>query len=369
MHCSPESEVQDLFDQIPIATLMADLDGRVVYMNSDCATLFGYTAQEATNLSVEDLVPSHLRSLHVEYRQAYAEAPTRRTMVGKRIVVGVRKDQSEISVEVGLGTLRTAAGLRVVATILDISRRRSDEAKLRVANAQLARKNADLDEFVYMASHDLQEPIRKLISFSELLPGDLGRDLPERAEMDVKFITESAYRMRRLIQDLLTLSRVGKSSMTVEHVDLNQCVAEVIEILRDSIEQCGAVVEVADLPVVQADPSLMTQLFQNLIGNALKFVAGDARPNVAVTLESSDGGPVFGVKDNGIGIAPEFHEQVFTSFRRLHPRSEFDGTGIGLSICRKAVERHGGRIWVDSEPGKGAHFRFTLGEVGTETEC
>lgn len=346
--------------------LVSSTDGNVIYVNHDCSTMFGYSIDEATLLKVEDFVPPKQRSRHLEYRKAYCAAPTRRVMGGDRIVAGIRKDGGEFPVEVGLGTLATSEGVRIVATILDISRQREDEAKLLAANAELARKNGDLDEFVYMASHDLQEPIRKLISFSELLPGDLGGELPERAAMDLGFITESAYRMRQLIQDLLVLSRAGKASLQIREVDLGQCVASVLDVLADKIESLGATIHVPELPRVTADAFLMTQLFQNLITNSLKFVAEGVRPVVFVTVEDGGDGPIFGVRDNGIGIAPEFHDRVFGAFRRLHTRSEYEGTGIGLSICRKAVERHGGRIWVESEAGAGAHFRFSLGEAPKE---
>lgn len=234
---------------------------------------------------------------------------------------------------------------------------------LRSANEELARKNADLDEFVYMASHDLQEPLRKLISFSDLLRGDMEGELPESAAKDLDFITESAYRMRRLVKDLLALSRTGKESLNLGAVELSTCVADVLDNLVESLVSANAKVRVAELGVVQGDSVLITQLFQNLIANALKFIPKGHAPAIEVTREVREKEVVFGVKDDGIGIAPEFHDRIFSAFRRLHRREEYDGSGVGLSICRKVVERHGGRIWVESELGRGAHFRFTLGSA------
>lgn len=360
---SSESIPLNHLDNIPLAVLVADLDGRIVYLNSDCAKLFDYSPEEVLGHSVEIFVPESQRQQHVSYRRAYSAAPVRRLMGEDRVVKGVRKDGTEVHLEVGLGLMHTSLGSRVFATIQDITQRRYYEEKLRDANDKLAVRNADLDEFAYMASHDLQEPLRKLISFSELLPSDLDCELTDAAATDLKFIIESAYRMRRLVQDLLALSRAGKDELRRTSVDPRQCVSDALSALETRVREVGAMIHVPDLPTVDADPVLLTQLFQNLIGNALKFVSKETHPVVEVTIEDGDDGLVFGVKDNGIGIAPAFHSRVFGAFRRLHTRAEYDGSGVGLSICRKAVERHGGRIWVESEPGAGAHFRFTLGDV------
>lgn len=228
--------------------------------------------------------------------------------------------------------------------------------------AELARKNQELDEFTYVASHDLQEPVRKLISFSRLLEQDLPGQLPAAAAQDLHFIVDAAQRMRDLIQDLLALSRAGRSALCQEVVDLNQCVDRALEALEVRIRETGAEIIRDVLPSVTGDPTLLTQLYQNLIGNALKFVTPGRRPRVHLTAQRSQEGWVLGVKDNGIGIPPEYAERIFRPFQRLHSRKEYDGTGIGLAICKKAVERHSGRIWVDSQPGEGSHFQFTLRE-------
>ncbi|MGD8452838.1 MAG: ATP-binding protein [Phycisphaerae bacterium] len=242
-------------------------------------------------------------------------------------------------------------------------------AQLSEANEALAQKNAELDEFSYVASHDIQEPLRKLISFSELLRGDLGGDLPEAAAKDLDYITDAARRMQTLVQDLLKLSRAGRTELKRTRVSLGECVDRALTALAGRIEQTSAEVTCDDLPEVDGDITLLTQLYQNLIGNALKFVPGEQRPAVHVTAERSNGGWTLGVRDNGIGIAPEYAEQIFSPFKRLHGRSEYEGSGIGLAICRKTVERHGGRIWVESQPGDGAHFRFTLNTDQEACEC
>jgi light-regulated signal transduction histidine kinase (bacteriophytochrome) len=210
-----------------------------------------------------------------------------------------------------------------------------------------------------VASHDLQEPLRTLTAFSDLLRKDLGQSLPERAAQDLGFITDATKRMQTLIRDLLALSRAGRVAKRREKVSLRECAGQALEALAMRVKETGAKISRDEMPDVWGDSTLLTELYQNLIGNALKF-SGDQPPIIQLTFEESDGDLVFGVKDNGIGIEPKYAQQIFQPFRRLHGRAKYEGTGIGLAICRKVVERHGGKIWVESEPGKGAHFRFTI---------
>jgi light-regulated signal transduction histidine kinase (bacteriophytochrome) len=253
-----------------------------------------------------------------------------------------------------IDTLRALA--RQVVNQIELRRSCSE---LREISEQLERSNRELEDFTYVAAHDLQEPLRKMISFSSLLEKDLGGDLPERAAQDINYITGAATRMQSLIQDLLKLSRAGTAILEEVDVPLSQCVDQATETLSLRIEETGAVLEVGELPSIMGDPTLLTLLFQNLIGNALKFVT-DKTPKIRITCRMEGGRLVIGVQDNGIGIDPKYAEQIFVPFRRLHGRGDFEGTGIGLAITRKVVERHGGGIWVESEPGSGSHFKFAL---------
>jgi len=243
----------------------------------------------------------------------------------------------------------------------DMTERRDSESLLNRHMAELARVNAELDEFTYVASHDLQEPVRKLVAFSEWLRKDLDNNLPPRAEQDLSFITDAAQRMQRLVGDLLTLSRAGKVSMVREQVALDDAVDRALDALALRIAESGATIVRTPLPKVWGDLTLLTQLYQNLISNALKFVDG-RHPEIALTAEQVDGVWVFGVRDNGIGIPTQYVGQIFQPFKRLHGRGQYQGSGVGLSICRKVAERHHGRIWVESEENRGAWFRFTLGK-------
>jgi signal transduction histidine kinase len=243
----------------------------------------------------------------------------------------------------------TAAQQRLVAYSVELEK----------ANTDLRRHNMELDEFNYVASHDLQEPLRKLIAFSDHLRIDLGASLPARAAQDMTFIVDAARRMQALIQDLLALSRAGRMAMKYDWVGLDTCVNRALEMLQVRLQETQAMITQDPLPVVWGDMTLLTQLYQNLIDNALKFVT-TARPVIRLTAEQRAQQWIFGVQDHGIGIKPEYAEQIFTPFKRLHSRAEYQGTGIGLAICRKAIERHRGTIWVESQPGQGAHFKFTL---------
>ena len=234
-----------------------------------------------------------------------------------------------------------------------------ETVQLERINRELVALNAELDGFTNMASHDMQEPLRTLMAFSDLLRKDLGDSLSEQAAKDLTFITDAAKRMQTLIQDLLALSRAGRAPKKREKVSLRECADLALEALAMRVKETGAEIIHDELPDVWGDSTLITQLYQNLIGNALKFI-GDQRPIIQLTFEEREGTQVFGVKDNGIGIEPNYTREVFKPFRRLHGRAEYEGSGVGLAICRKIIDRHGGKIWVESEPGKGAHFRFTF---------
>lgn len=239
-------------------------------------------------------------------------------------------------------------------------------SQLELSNETLKEKNKKLDQFTYIASHDLQEPVRKLVSFSRLLQQDVEGELNENATRDLKFIVDAAMRMKMLVQALLELSRVGRSAMKHEAVDLSECVGYAVSALQIKVNETNAQISWDELPKVEGDPTMLTQLYQNLIGNALKFVS-DQQPKIHLTARRNGDHWVLGVKDNGIGMKPEYAERIFQPFQRLHNRSEYEGTGIGLSICKKTTERHAGNIWVESELGEGAHFQFTLPVSDFET--
>lgn len=246
---------------------------------------------------------------------------------------------------------------------LEAARREKAEAQLEEQLNQLADINNELDEFTRFVSHDLQEPVRKQISYGQLLREDLGDNISEDVERDISVIEDSARRMSALVKALLTLSRVSRIELQQESVSLNNCLDIALDDLEVRIEDCDAKITRDALPNVTGDQTMLTQLYQNLISNALKFIPPESSPEIHITAEQDGPSWTLGVRDNGIGMKSEFAEAIFLPFKRLHGRKEYPGTGIGLSICKKAVLRHGGNIWVESEPGQGAHFKFTLADV------
>jgi signal transduction histidine kinase len=231
------------------------------------------------------------------------------------------------------------------------------------AQEELARSNQDLEQFAYVASHDLQEPLRMVATYTQLLAERYRGRLDADADKYIHYAVDGALRMQALVQDLLTFSRVGRQGTDLQSTDCNAVVETAVENLRAAVDESGARVTHDLLPTVMADGSQLLQAFQNLIGNALKFRGSDP-PAIHVSTSKKGREWVFSVADNGIGIAPEHAEIIFVIFKRLHTRTEYPGSGIGLSICKKIIERQGGRIWVESQPGQGATFKFTLPATG-----
>src|SRR6202790_76313 len=245
-------------------------------------------------------------------------------------------------------------------------RQQADEDLARKAE-ELTRSNADLEQFAYIASHDLQEPLRMVAAYTQLIAERYRGKLDENADKFIGYTCEGALRMQTLIQDLLAFSRVGRNGIACGRVDCDTAMEEVLKSLGPAIQESGAVVTHGELPAVWADRSQMTQVLQNLIGNAIKF-RGKEPPVISVHAEKAGQQWLFSVSDNGIGIAPEYAENIFVVFQRLHGRTEYPGNGIGLAICKKIVERNGGKIWVEAQAGDGSDhgsdhgsvFKFTM---------
>jgi two-component system, chemotaxis family, sensor kinase Cph1 len=250
-----------------------------------------------------------------------------------------------------------------IAIFDDITERKQQDAALRAAHEELKRSNAELEQFAYVASHDLQEPLRMVASYTQLL----GRRYEARFDSDARefmaYIVDGASRMKQLIEDLLAYSRVGTKGQEFAAVSSEAALRRALFNLRTATEEAGAAVTYDAMPMVHADESQVAQLFQNLIGNALKFRSASV-PRIHVHAKEERGEWQFEVRDNGIGIEPQYFERIFMVFQRLHNKGEYPGTGIGLAICKKVVERHGGRIWVESrlaqDANHGSSFYFTL---------
>jgi PAS domain S-box-containing protein len=346
-----EEMFRGAFHASPSGLLVVDRDGKIVRVNREIERLFGYTREELLGQPIERLVPERTRDGHPALPLGYFGNPQARAIGAGRDLFGRRKDGREVPVEIGLNPLETDEGF-VLASVVDITERKRAEEELK-------RSNEELERFAYVASHDLQEPLRMVESYVQLLNKRYKGKLDADADEFVGFALDGALRMQRLIEDLLAFSRVGTRDAALVPTDVNDVVDRALRSLKLRIEETGASVTREALPTVSADAGQLEQVFLNLIGNALKFRRAEP-PHVHVAALEKDGRWTFSVRDNGIGIDPQYFDRIFVIFRRLHDRSEYPGTGIGLAICKKIVEHHGGRIWVESEPGRGSTFYFTL---------
>ena len=343
-------------ESAPNGMVMIDRGGKIILVNREIERLFGYAREELLGQPIERLVPNRFRERHPGFRTDFFAHPQTRSMGAGRDLFGVRKNGLEFPVEIGLNPIETEEGLFVLASVVDISARKRSEEELR-------RSNAELERFAYVASHDLQEPLRMVGNYVQLLGKRYKGKLDSDADEFIGFALDGAVRMQRLIEDLLAYSRVSSRGAEFAPTDAGSVLDAALANLKLAIEDANAVVTRDPLPVVPADRSQLEHVFLNLIGNALKF-RGSVRPEVRVTAAQQDGDWLFSVRDNGIGIEPQYFDRIFVIFQRLHGRDEYPGTGIGLAITKRIIERHGGRIWVESQPGTGSTFFFTLPTIG-----
>jgi PAS domain S-box-containing protein len=333
------------------------LDGTIVSWNSGAERNTGYRADEVIGKNISLLIP--------ESRKGEMEMILDKIRQGERMehfeTQRVRKDGSVMDVSLTISPITNPAGQIIGASSIgrDITRRKEAEAQLRSYARDLKSRNEELEQFAYVASHDLQEPLRMVASYVQLLQRRYEGRLDEDADEFIHYAVDGASRMQMLINDLLALSRVSTRGKPFAETDTEDLLDQTLRSLKIQIEEHDAVVTHDPLPVVMADSSQLSQVFQNLISNAIKFHGLDA-PRVHVTARQSGDEWLFAVKDNGIGIEPQYFDRIFVIFQRLHSKAEYPGTGIGLAICKRIIERHGGRIWVASEPGEGSTFFFTI---------
>ena len=344
---------RNLVENALVGITQLDERGRFVYANQALLDLMGYSWEELKGRYFAEFVPQGFREMMEEKFWARMEGKRGRETYETRLM---SRDGEEVDILTAVSPLEGEGGSLqgIIALVVDIS-------PLKALEKQLQMKIGELETFSYSVSHDLKAPLRALETFSHLLAEEYGPRLDPRGREYLRYLNQASVKMAILIDDLLRYSRVGRKGVHFRWIDLKEVVDEALEYLWEGIEERGAKIEVQNpLPVVWGDKSTLVLLFTNLVSNALKFSKPQEPPRIEITWEERGRNHLIAIADNGVGIDPKHHQRIFQVFQRLHTEEEVPGTGMGLAICKKVVEIHGGEIWVESSPGKGSRFLFTL---------
>lgn len=353
------AQISTLLENAPNAVIVIDEEGTVVRWNKKSETIFGWCAEEVMHQPMHNLIMPE-RYMHAHQKGIHhfihtGEGP----VLGKTIEISaVRKNKEEFPIELSISAVKSQGKFLFIAFITDISQRKAAEEEIKRVNVNLAASVKALESFTYSVSHDLRAPLRAIHGYVNMLKNDYSSLLNERGQMMMDAVIRNSKKMGQLIDDLLSLSRLDRVVLQKKHVDLNELVKSVVNEL--TIDDKKTQIILNPLPTAVADSNLITQVYINLISNAIKYSSLKEKPLVEIGAIAENDEVIYYVKDNGSGFDMQFYDKLFGVFQRLHDSSEFEGNGIGLSIVKQIISRHKGRIWANAEPDKGATFYFTL---------
>ena len=363
-----EEKFRNLLESAPDAMVIVDAAGRMQLVNAQAERLFGYPRGDLIGKPVEMLIPERQRTQHTGHRRTYSESPKPRAMGAGLALSGRRRDGTEFPVEISLSPLKTPGGVLVSSAIRDVSDRRQAEDRIRQLNsalnervAELNTVNKELESFSYSVSHDLRAPLRHIDGFARILKEEYAGELSADGIRYLDRVLAAANHMGQLVDDLLNLARIGRREIAKQRVRLEDLVQEAIAALPPEVRERKIEWLVEPLGFADCDPGLIKIVLSNLLANSAKFTRTRERAVVEVGECESHGAPAYFIRDNGVGFDPRYADKLFGVFQRLHRQEDFEGTGIGLATVQRIIRRHGGDIWAESEPDRGATFLFTLG--------
>lgn len=354
-----EKNFRNAFEHAPIGMALVDLKGFIIQMNQSLAEMTAYVELELVSKKVSTFIhPDELDRYNKNFEKLI-QGDTEMNQIEVRCITKTKK---EIWVQITASVVKDQVEkpLYVIVQIYDVTTRILSLRRLNAINIELERSNTELQDFAYVASHDLQEPLRKISSFSSLLVQTYARNLPEQAVEYLDVINTSSVRLSTLINDLLTYSRVSAQAQPFQKVNLNALIHDILKDMETSVSENNAVIDVAPLCEVDGDPMQLRLLFQNILSNSLKYRKAETKPVIEITSINNHNNCRIHIKDNGIGFNEKYLDKIFTIFQRLHHRRKYEGTGIGLAICKKIVDRHHGTITARSREGEGSTFIITL---------
>jgi PAS domain S-box-containing protein len=358
-----EYTLDDIFqlavEASPAAMILVGPDGRIQHVNAECERMFRYSRGELIGALIETLVPGSVKEQHTKLRDSFVARPSKRLMGVGRDLRAMRRDGQEFSVEIGLTPIPTSAGLNVLAFVVDITGRREAEDMMRLALVELEQANRSLEQFAYVASHDIQEPLRKILAFGDVLRTAMADDDRDEAAHASAVMQASALRARELVSALLDLARSINYEYKFAAVSFKTLVEDALSDCSEIIQKSKAevTVDVADT-IVRADRLHATRLIENIISNALKYCKPDEPPCVRIAFDRVDGGWRLAIEDKGIGFDPTRASELFEPFKRLHTQDRYAGSGIGLAVCRTIAQRHGWTLSARSTPSVGSTFEI-----------